>query len=32
MTGGFVRTGLGWDTHQFAEGRALVVGGVPIEH
>ncbi len=32
MNGGFVRTGLGWDTHQFAEGRALVVGGVPIEH
>lgn len=29
---GFVRTGLGWDTHAYAEGRALVVGGVAIEH
>lgn len=26
------RTGLGWDTHAFAEGRPLVVGGVTIEH
>lgn len=29
---GFVRTGLGWDTHRFAEGRALVIGGVTIDH
>jgi 2-C-methyl-D-erythritol 2,4-cyclodiphosphate synthase len=29
---GFVRTGLGWDTHQYADGRPLVVGGVSIEH
>ncbi|MFT4049452.1 MAG: 2-C-methyl-D-erythritol 2,4-cyclodiphosphate synthase [Solirubrobacterales bacterium] len=28
----YPRTGLGWDTHRFAEGRALVVGGVTIEH
>lgn len=29
---GFVRTGLGWDTHQFADGRPLIVGGVTIDH
>jgi 2-C-methyl-D-erythritol 2,4-cyclodiphosphate synthase len=29
---GFPRTGLGWDTHQYVEGRPLVVGGVAIEH
>jgi 2-C-methyl-D-erythritol 2,4-cyclodiphosphate synthase len=29
---GFVRTGLGWDTHRFAEGRPLVIGGVTIDH
>ena len=29
---GYVRTGLGWDTHQYVEGRPLVVGGVPIQH
>lgn len=28
----FPRTGLGWDTHQFIEGRPLVIGGVTIEH
>jgi 2-C-methyl-D-erythritol 2,4-cyclodiphosphate synthase len=27
-----VRTGLGIDTHRFAEGRALVLGGVEIPH
>jgi 2-C-methyl-D-erythritol 2,4-cyclodiphosphate synthase len=27
-----VRTGLGWDTHAFADGRPLVVGGVEIDH
>ncbi len=26
------RTGLGWDTHQFVDGRPLVIGGVTIEH
>ncbi|MGH2906829.1 MAG: 2-C-methyl-D-erythritol 2,4-cyclodiphosphate synthase [Solirubrobacterales bacterium] len=26
------RTGLGWDTHAFAQDRALVIGGVTIEH
>ena len=25
-------TGIGWDSHRFAEGRALVLGGVRIEH
>lgn len=27
-----VRTGLGYDCHQFAEGRRLVLGGVVIPH
>ncbi|WP_028059150.1 2-C-methyl-D-erythritol 2,4-cyclodiphosphate synthase [Candidatus Solirubrobacter pratensis] len=27
-----VRTGLGVDTHRFAEGRTLVLGGVEIPH
>jgi 2-C-methyl-D-erythritol 2,4-cyclodiphosphate synthase len=27
-----VRSGLGWDTHKFGEGRDLVIGGVTIEH
>lgn len=26
------RVGLGWDTHPFADGRRLVIGGVQIEH
>jgi 2-C-methyl-D-erythritol 2,4-cyclodiphosphate synthase len=26
------RTGIGYDVHRFAEGRALVLGGVPIPH
>lgn len=26
------RTGLGWDTHAFADGRKLVIGGVTIDH
>jgi 2-C-methyl-D-erythritol 2,4-cyclodiphosphate synthase len=27
-----VRTGLGFDTHAFAPGRALILGGVELEH
>jgi len=27
-----VRVGIGYDSHRFAEGRALVLGGVQIEH
>lgn len=27
-----IRTGIGYDVHRFAEGRALVLGGVRIEH
>ena len=27
-----IRTGIGYDCHQFAEGRPLVIGGVRIEH
>ena len=27
-----VSTGIGWDVHQLAEGRALVLGGVRLEH
>jgi 2-C-methyl-D-erythritol 2,4-cyclodiphosphate synthase len=27
-----IRTGLGYDCHPFADGRALVIGGVEIEH
>jgi 2-C-methyl-D-erythritol 2,4-cyclodiphosphate synthase len=27
-----VTTGIGWDSHRFAEGRELVLGGVRIEH
>ena len=27
-----VRTGIGIDSHRFAEGRALILGGVRIEH
>jgi 2-C-methyl-D-erythritol 2,4-cyclodiphosphate synthase len=30
--GGGVRTGIGYDSHRFADGRALVLGGVTIEH
>ncbi|MGH2557627.1 MAG: 2-C-methyl-D-erythritol 2,4-cyclodiphosphate synthase [Thermomicrobiales bacterium] len=26
------RTGIGYDVHRFAKGRALVLGGVPIPH
>jgi 2-C-methyl-D-erythritol 2,4-cyclodiphosphate synthase len=26
-----VRTGIGYDSHRFAEGRALILGGVEIE-
>jgi 2-C-methyl-D-erythritol 2,4-cyclodiphosphate synthase len=26
------RIGLGYDSHRFASGRALVLGGVPIDH
>ena len=27
-----IRTGIGYDVHQFAEGRALILGGVDIPH
>jgi 2-C-methyl-D-erythritol 2,4-cyclodiphosphate synthase len=27
-----VTTGIGWDVHQLAEGRRLVLGGVELEH
>jgi len=27
-----IRTGIGYDVHQFAEGRALIIGGVEIQH
>ena len=27
-----IRTGIGYDVHQFAEGRPLIVGGVEIPH
>lgn len=27
-----MRSGLGWDTHKFVEGRPLVIGGVEIPH
>ncbi len=27
-----VKTGIGFDAHKFAHGRALVIGGVRIEH
>lgn len=27
-----IRTGLGYDVHQFAEGRPLILGGVEIRH
>src|ERR687895_687393 len=26
------RSGVGWDSHRFEEGRALVLGGVRVEH
>jgi 2-C-methyl-D-erythritol 2,4-cyclodiphosphate synthase len=26
------RSGVGWDSHRFAEGRSLVLGGVRVEH
>jgi 2-C-methyl-D-erythritol 2,4-cyclodiphosphate synthase len=27
-----IRVGEGWDTHALVTGRALVLGGIPIEH
>lgn len=27
-----IRTGIGYDSHRFAEGRPLILGGVPIPH
>lgn len=27
-----VRSGIGWDSHRLQEGRALVLGGVVLEH
>jgi 2-C-methyl-D-erythritol 2,4-cyclodiphosphate synthase len=32
MSGIGIRTGIGYDVHQFAEGRALVLGGVRLSH
>lgn len=29
--GGGIRTGLGWDSHRFKAGRALIIGGVAFE-
>ena len=29
---GTPRVGIGYDSHRFAEGRRLVLGGVEIEH
>jgi 2-C-methyl-D-erythritol 2,4-cyclodiphosphate synthase len=26
------RSGVGWDSHRFVEGRSLVLGGVRVEH
>jgi 2-C-methyl-D-erythritol 2,4-cyclodiphosphate synthase len=26
------RSGIGWDSHRLAEGRPLILGGVPIPH
>ena len=31
MSPGGVRTGLGWDSHRFAAGRPLILGGVEFE-
>jgi 2-C-methyl-D-erythritol 2,4-cyclodiphosphate synthase len=31
VSAGAVRTGLGWDSHRFKAGRALVLGGVTFE-
>jgi 2-C-methyl-D-erythritol 2,4-cyclodiphosphate synthase len=27
-----IRTGIGYDSHRFTEGRPLILGGVPIPH
>lgn len=27
-----MRVGIGYDSHRFAEGRRLILGGVPIDH
>ena len=27
-----IRTGIGYDSHRFAEGRPLVLGGVTVPH
>lgn len=32
MSGSFVRSGIGFDTHRLVAGRPLVIGGVTIEH
>ena len=32
MSRAMIRTGIGFDTHRFAEGRKLILGGVEIEH
>ena len=31
MSAAGVRTGLGWDSHRFKTGRALILGGVALE-
>lgn len=32
MSAASVRTGIGWDSHRLAEGRALILGGVTIPY
>lgn len=32
MAGMETRTGIGWDSHRFAAGRPLILGGVELEH
>jgi 2-C-methyl-D-erythritol 2,4-cyclodiphosphate synthase len=27
-----VRTGIGWDSHRLVDGRALILGGIELEH
>jgi 2-C-methyl-D-erythritol 2,4-cyclodiphosphate synthase len=27
-----MRSGVGWDSHRFTEGRSLILGGVRVEH
>lgn len=32
MSAAAIRTGIGWDSHRLAEGRALILGGVTIPY